>query len=136
METCDLLSQAVGGINWWRFTAATVVCIACGAMWYSVLFPRTWARVFKIDTEGVTSASMMRSFGLQILATVVYGFALWVLAALSVWIAIIALAGFCAWEKGNLSFDFSRTKDFFTAALIRVGYTFLAGMIFIIFALL
>lgn len=136
METCDLLSQAVGGINWWRFAAATVVCIACGAMWYSVLFPRTWARVFKIDTEGVTSASMMRSFGLQILATVVYGFALWVLAALSAWIAIIALAGFCAWEKGNLSFDFSRTKDFFTAALIRVGYTFLAGMIFIIFALL
>lgn len=136
MDSCNLLCQAVAGMNWWWFAAATVVCVACGAIWYSILFPKAWVRVFKVEMGKVTTLGMVRTFGLQIAATLVYGFALWVLTSLSAWIALIALVGFCAWEKGNLNFEFSRIKDFFMASLIRVGYTFIAGVIFILFALI
>jgi hypothetical protein len=59
---------------------------------------------------------------------------LFVLAEISVWIALLSLAGFCAWENGNLNFEFSRMKDFIMAVTIRGGYTFITGAVVILFA--
>ena len=57
-----------------------------------------------------------------------------VLAKLSVFIAFLSLIGFCGWETGNLSFDFSSMEDFIMAVVIRVGDTLIASIIFILFA--
>lgn len=135
MTSCDLLRSALVDAHWGWFAAAALIDIACGSLWYSVLFPKTWARVFKVDTEGVASAVMMRAFGSMIAATLVFGFALWAVAGLSAWAALGVLVGFCAWEIGNLGFDFGRAEEFLMASLIRAGYTLLSGLIFIVFAL-
>jgi hypothetical protein len=136
MDSCNLLCSAVAGINWWWFAAATVAAFGGGALWYSLLFAKAWIRVFKVEMGEVTTGGFLRTMSLQLAATAAFGFALFVLANLSVWIALIALAGFCAWEKGNLNFEFSRMRDFVMAVVIRVGYTFIAGIIFILFALI
>lgn len=133
---CNVFCQAVAGVNWWWFAAAVVVCFALGALWYSVLFQRTWVRVFRVEMGEVTPGGMVRTFATQIAASVVYGFAIFVLTGISAWVSLLAIVGFCAWEKGNLGFEFSRWNDFFMACLIRAGYTFLAGVIFLLFALI
>jgi hypothetical protein len=130
------LCQSVSTINWWWFAAATVVSFIVGAIWYSLLFAKTWVKVFKVDLGVVTTGSFLRTMLLQFAANAAFGFVMFVLTDISVWIALLSLAGFCAWEKGNLNFEFGRLKDFVMAVTIRVGYTFIAGVIFILFALI
>ena len=137
MNSCNLLCQSFSEINWWSFIVATIVAFAIGAFWYSVLFPKAWARVFKVEmSEKPTTGSMIRTMSLQLAVTVVYGLVFFVLRNLSVWIALLSLVGFCSWEKGNLNFEFAKMKDFIMAVTIKVGYTFIAGIIFILFALI
>jgi hypothetical protein len=130
------LCQSVSGIDWWWFAAATVVSFIVGAVWYSLLFAKTWVKVFKVDMGVVTIGRFLRTMLLQFAANAAFGFVLFVLTDISVWIALLSLAGFCVWEKGNLNFEFGRMKDFILAVTIRVGYTFIAGVIFILFALI
>ncbi|MDR0230847.1 MAG: hypothetical protein LBI82_01865 [Dysgonamonadaceae bacterium] len=134
MNNCSLFCQILSGINWWWFAAAVVVTFGVGAIWYSWLFAKTWMKVFKVEMGEVTTGSIFRTMFLQFVANLLFGLTFFVLTQLSVWIALLSLAGFCAWEKGNLNFEFAKVKDFIMAVVIRVGYTFLAGIIFILFA--
>jgi hypothetical protein len=93
-------------------------------------------RVFKVEPGEVTIGSFLRTMLLQFAATLLLGLVFFVLTKISVWIALLALVGFCGWEKGKLNFQFSRMKDFVMAATIQAGYTFVAGLVFILFALI
>jgi hypothetical protein len=79
---------------------------------------------------------MLRTMSLQLAATLLLGLVFFVLTKLSVWMALLALVGFCGWEKGKLNFEFPRMKDFVMATVIQAGYTFVAGLVFILFALI
>jgi hypothetical protein len=136
MNSCNLISYCIAEINWWWFIAAFVVAFAIGAVWYSFLFTKAWIRVFKVEMGEVTAGSMFRTFSLQIVATLLFGLVFFVLTKISVWLAVLALIGFSAWEKGTMNFEFSRMKNFIMAVVIRVGYTFIAGLVFILFALI
>jgi hypothetical protein len=136
MDSYDLLYQAIAVINWWWFAAAAIVSFAVGAVWYSLFFAKAWVRVFKVEMGEVTPGSFLRTMSLQFAANLALCLVFFVLTKLSAWIALMALWGFCAWEKGNLNFQFGRMKDFIMAVIIRVGYTFVAGIIFILFALI
>ena len=135
MDGC-LVCKSIAAINWWWFAAATIVSFAVGAVWYSWFFAKAWIRVFKVEMGEVTTGSVIRTMLLQFAATLLYGLVFFVLTKLSVGVAILSLVGFCGWEKGNLNFEFSRMKDFLMAVAIRVGYTFVAGIVFILFALI
>jgi hypothetical protein len=132
---CYSFLQIAADINWFWFIIAVVVAFAVGGVWHSALFAKQWARVFKmVCPEKITTALMVRTFLLQFVASVVFGLALFAVARMSAGIAFAVLAGFCAWQIGNLNFKIAGTKDFFTAILIDAGYTFVAGAIFILFA--
>jgi hypothetical protein len=136
MNSCNTLCQAIDAINWWWFAAATVVSFAIGAVWFSWLFAKAWLKVFKVELGEVTFGTFLRTMSLQLASTLLFGLVIFVLTKLSVWIAFFALAGFCGWEKGKLNFQFSRMKDFVMATVIQSGYTFVAGLVFILFALI
>ena len=135
MDVC-IVCKSIAAINWWWFVAATIVSFAVGAVWYSWLFTKAWIRVFKVEMGEVTTSSFVRTMSLQFAATMLFGFVFFVLTEISVGIALLSLLGFCAWETGILNFEFSKMKDFFMAVVIRVGYTFFGGIIFILFGLI
>jgi hypothetical protein len=132
----DALGQAISEIKWLWFAIAAIIAYGIGAIWYSLLFSKAWVRVFKVEMGQVTTGSFIRTMGGQLLGTALLGFVFFVLAKISVAIAILALIGFCGWEKSTLNFQFAKLKDFMMATLIHVGYTFVAGIVFILFALI
>ena len=136
MSSCDILFQYIAEINWLWYAVASVVSFAIGGIWYSLLFAKAWLRVFRIKMGTVTAVTFIRTMSLQLAATLLYGLVFFILTKISVCLAVLTLVGFCGWEKGNLNFDFSNMKDFFMAVVIRVGYTFVAGIVFILFALI
>lgn len=138
METsCGLLCMLWTGIDWLWYAVAVVTAFAVGGLWYSALFSKMWIRVFKVDMPGkVTVWMMLRSMLIQFLATAILGLLFFMLTGLSVWLSVIALVVFCGWQKAGLGFQFPASwKNFVQAALIQAGYTFIAGLIFILFAL-
>ena len=136
MNSCNLLCQSFSAINWWWFAVGAIVVFGVGALWYSVFFPKAWIKTFKVEMNKPTTGSIIRTMSLQFAATLLLGLVFFILTKLSVWIALLSLVGFCGWEKGNLNFEFAKIKDFIMAVTIKVGYTFLAGIIFILFALI
>jgi hypothetical protein len=131
------LSEIISTVNWFSFLTATLVVFGIGAIWFSVLFTKTWIRIFRIEmSEKITTGSFIRTMLLQFIANVLFGFVFFILTKISITLAVIALTGFCAWEKGTLNFQFAKIKDFITATFVSVGYTFLAGIVFILFGLI
>jgi len=124
-------------IQWIWFAIAVVITFAIGAIWYSFLFPKTWMRVFKVEMpDKVTTLSMVRTMGLQFIVNILFGTIFFMLTQISFVISVFALICFCAWQKGTLNFQFAKWKDYVQAACIQVGYTFIVGMVFIIFGLI
>ena len=134
MSCCLLFSN----INWCWFAAAVIVTFAIGALWYSVLFAKTWIRVFKVEMpKKVSTGSMIRTFALQFVVNIAFGLWFFILVQhCTVWFAVITLIVFCGWQKAMLNFQFPKFKDFMMAATIQAGYTFVAGIVFILFALI
>jgi len=133
----ELFYVVLSNINWMWFAVAVVSVFALGAIWYSLLFTKMWISVFKIDMpEKPTTGLLLRTFVMQLIVCLLFGLALFVIAKISVCIALLALVAFAGWEKGELNFQFSDFKKYWRAAIIRAGYTFLAGIIFILFAMI
>ena len=128
--------QHIAPINWLWLGAATIVAFGIGAVWFSAFFAKAWVRVFKVEMGEVNAASFVRTMGLQFVATFFLGLVLFVLTNISVWVALMTLIGIVGWEKAMLNFQFSTFKDFIMAVVIRAGYTFVAGIVFILFALI
>jgi len=133
---CNFFIQHIAPVNWWWLGAATIVSFGIGGVWYSALFAKTWIRVFKVEMGEVTNVSIVRTMGLQLVANLFLGLVFFVLANISVWLAIMVLIGIIGWEKAMLNFQFSDFKDFIMAVVIRSGYTFIAGIVYILFALI
>ena len=133
---CGFFMQHIAPINWLWLVAATAVSFGIGAVWYSVLFAKAWVKIFKVEMGEVNTASFVRTMGLQFVATFFLGLVFFVLTNISVWVALMTLIGIIGWEKAMLNFQFSNLKDCFMAIVIRAGYTFVAGIVFILFALL
>ena len=128
--------QHIAPVNWLWLAAATAVSFSIGAVWYSVLFSKAWIKIFKVEMGEVNTASIVRTMGLQFAANLFLGLVFFVLTNISVWVAIITLMGIIGWEKAILNFQFSKFKDCLMAIVIRAGYTLLAGIVYILFALL
>ncbi len=137
METCDLLCGAFCGINWMWYAIAVVVAFMAGAIWHTFLFAKTWIRVFKVDIpEKTNTADVVVTMLMQVVATALFGLVFFVLTILSPWIAALTLIGFCGWQKGTLKFRYTNWKTFIEAAWVEAGYTFVTGIVFILFALI
>ncbi len=135
METnvfCSLFSQ----IKWGWYLIAVVVAFLMGAWWYWGLFTKAWERVFKvtIPKKGRIPEGVLFAISMQFLVTALMGIVFFMLVKVSLWLAILALVAFCGWQKAGLKFRYIKWKDYFTAAMIEAGYTFVAGIILIIFA--
>lgn len=137
METCSLLSDIFCQINWLWFIISVIIAYAVGALWYSVLFSKTWMRIFKIEMpEKPQTSNMVVTMLMQLVVTILYGLLFFILVSISVWIGVLTLLVFCGWQKGGLKFQFVRWNEFSMAAIISAGHTFITGLIFILFALI
>lgn len=136
MDSCNLLCQAISDINFW-YIVAVVVVFGVGAVWYSLLFSKAWMRVFKVEMPAdVKPGDAAFTMIMQLLASALFGLAFFVLTPISVWLSLLLLIAFCGWQKAGLKFRYTKWNDYFMAALIEAGYTFVAGIIFILFALI
>lgn len=124
-------------INLLWYIVSVILVYVAGAVWFSLLFQKAWMRVFKVEMpkEGESTGAVM-TMSMQLIATALLGLSLFVLVSVSVYFAVLALVAFCGWQKGTLKFRYTKWSEYFTAALVEVGYTFVAGTIFILFALL
>ncbi len=138
METCsNNFCALVGQINWLWFVVAILAVYLLGALWYSVLFPKAWIKIFKVEMPAKPSpANMFLTMFGQLVASALMGLVLFMITAVSFWLAVLTLVGFCGWTKATLKYKFADWGDFVRAGGIEAGYLFLAGMIFILFALL
>ncbi|MDR0815658.1 MAG: hypothetical protein LBN37_07910 [Bacteroidales bacterium] len=123
-------------LNWWWYSLSVIIVFGIGALWYSVLFPKMWVRVFRIQMGTVTTGSFIRTMGIQLASTAVFGIIVFILALLDKDLALLVIIGLAAWLVGTLNFKFPRMKDFLQAILIEVGYLLIAGHVFILFGLL
>ena len=134
MKTCLFLFS---NIQWIWLAVAVIVTFAIGAIWYSYLFPKTWVRVFKVEMpEKVTTLSMVKTMSMQLIVNIFFGTLFFMLTQISFVLSVFTLICFCGWQKGGLYFQFPKWKDYVQAACIQTGYTFIAGMVFIIFGLI
>ncbi len=140
MDTCGSacsFCSLFAGISWFWYIVAVIVVYGLGAIWHSFLFAKTWMRVFKVEMpDTVNKSAAVFTMVMQLVATALFGLALFVLVKLSLAAAILALVAFCGWQKGTLKFRYTKWKEYFQAALVEAGYTFLAGAVFILFAAL
>ncbi len=137
METCRNFLNLFSEINWLWYFVSVIVAYGAGAIWFSFLFQKAWIRVFKIDMpEKNEPTGAVLTMSIQLLVTALLGLMFFVLVPVSKSIAVFALIAFCGWQKGTLKFRYTKWREFFTAAIVEVGYTFLVGVIFILFALL
>ncbi len=136
METCCPFCGLFSQINWLWYVIAVVVAFVVGALWYSSLFAKAWVRVFKVEMpEKMQSGNMIFTMLMQLLVTALLGLVFFMMTGISVWLAVLVLIAFCGWQKANLKFRYVKWNEYFMAALIEAGYTFVAGLIFILFAL-
>lgn len=137
METCSSFCSLFSQINWLWYAIAVVVVYAAGALWHSILFGKAWIRVFKVEMpEKGQPTGAVFTMSMQLLVTALLGLLFFVLVPISVWLAVFVLITFCGWQKGTLKFRYVKWNEYFTAAIIEAGYTFIAGLIFILFALI
>lgn len=137
MSDCSMCCMWCSGINWLWYAVSVIVVFGVGAIWYSMLFVKQWIRVYKIEmpAEG-EKVNPLPSMLMQLIATALLGLAFFVLTPISVWLSVLVLIGFAAWQKAGLKFHFRGWRDFIIAASIDVGYLCVAAIIFILFALL
>lgn len=137
METFTNFFNLFSQINWLWYIISVIVIFVLGAIWYSLLFKKNWIRVFKIDIpEKEETLGTLFTMSIQFIVTAFLGLLFFVLVPISLLIALFVLVSFCGWQKATLKFRYTIWKDYIMAALIEVGYTFIAGILFILFALL
>ena len=137
METCRNFLNIFSEINWLWFAISVIVAYAAGAVWFTFIFKNAWIRVFKIEMpEKVKPVGAILTMTIQLFVTALFGLMFFVLVPISKMISVFVLVSFCGWQKGTLKFRYSNWKEFFTAAIVEVGYTFIVGVIFFLFALL
>ncbi len=135
--SCSLLCQLFLDVNWLWFVIAVLAAFLLGALWYSVLFPKLWVKTFKVELpDKLAPGNMFVTMFGQIVATALMGLSLFLITPVSFWLAVLTLVGFCGFNKGMLKYKFYKWRDYFRAAGIEVTYQFLAGMVFILFALI
>lgn len=135
METL-FFSDFFQEINWLWYLVSVVVAFTIGALWYTVLFVDEWIQVFKVDMpEEYRPAITYPTVLIQLLVTALFGLVFFMLTITSVWLALLVLASICGWQMGMLKYRYVQWKEYFIAALIEAGYTFIAGIVFILFAL-
>lgn len=137
MEKHNLICGVIAQINWWIFAGAVLVVFAIGALWYSVLFVKTWKEINKIDDNAeITIGNMIATMLLQFISTAMVGFVFFILTHLSVFLAIFVTIAIGGWMKSNLKFKFTDWKTFVKAAVAETGYFTVAAIVFILFALI
>ncbi len=136
-SSCNFLCHIISDINWIWYIVAIGVVFGIGAIWYSLLFSNAWMRVFKVEIPtDVKLQGAAFTMIMQLLASALFGLAFFVLTSISVWLSLLLLIAFCGWQKASLKFRYTKWNDYFMAALIEVGYIFVAGLVFILFALI
>jgi len=127
---------------WWGLSVVIVYLI--GWIWYSKIFAHNWCECEQLKckcgadlAKGEECTCKKGSFYpmiIQFLATAVVGFAFFLIAARSVWVAVIAAIGVLGWEKAVTLFRVSDRKRACKVIWIEVGYYCLALIVFIFVA--
>ncbi len=124
-------------INWIWFAFAVVAAFAVGAMWYSLLFFKTWREVFKVDMpDQDRPGGWIRSFLIQFVTGTMLGVLVFVLATLSVKFAIFAVITVAGWQMCAITFKYGEWKRFLQATMIESGYTVACGVVYILFSMI
>lgn len=147
MECCLNGACPLSEISWLWYAIATVVSFFIGAIWYGVLFPKTWMKAIRyecacgadvINGEKCTCKSngVFPTMLFQFISTAFVVFMYFTLTSISIWLSVIVVLAVCAWMKSTLKFQISDWRRFFTLALIDVGYFFIVSVVAVLFSLI
>lgn len=147
METIFSSSCPFETISWLWFSIAVVASFAFGAIWYGILFSKTWMKAIRyecacgadvVNGEKCTckSNSAVIPFSFQIISTALVTLMYFILTPISIWLSVLVVVAISAWMKSTLKFQISNWKRFFTLAAIDVGYFFIVSCIAVGFSLI
>lgn len=135
--TCCTGGCPMMNIHWLWYFIAVILVYALGAFWYSKLFSKKWMETFKVEMGSgkPPMGGFIITMGGQLLACLILGLVIFFLSQFCACTAFMVLLAFCLWQMASLNFQFSTNrKAYWWAVLIEVGYLFLSGLIFILFA--
>lgn len=131
-------------ISWLWYAVSVVVVFGVGGLWYGKFFTKKW--IAAVDYKCSCGADMAKgekcacknnggslTMIFQFLATGLVGLMYFLLSWPMALIVAVAMSG---WMKATLKFQKPDWKQYFTLAMIDVGYFFLSSIIFILFALI
>lgn len=132
----EMLLQAVAKINWIWMVVSILAAFGVGAVWYSLIFFKMWKRVFNVPKAAQDAVPLMRSLAIQFVSGIFLSLLYFMLVAISVKLAWLAVAAFASLQICNLAFKYGDAKMLFQSILIEAGYTVVGGTIYILFALI
>jgi hypothetical protein len=114
------------------YVLGVFLAFVLGGLWFSLIFPDRWVRVFKVDmSAGVSPLSMIVTMGINLLSIALYGFLVVIVATVSRSLGSLLILAVFVWEASTLRFQFANLALFLQAVVIHPGHHFLVGSIFL-----
>lgn len=146
METIFRTDVALLQISWLWYIISVFVAFGAGAIWYTILFGKSWVKVVKYEclcgadiSKGEKCTCKNRfpwEMIFQLIGTALIGLMYFILTPISVWLSVIVCIAFAGWTKSMLKFQIAEWKRYITLASIDVGYFIVVSAIFVLFSYL
>lgn len=147
MKTIIVNFCPIESISWLWFCISVVVSFLAGAIWYGLLFPKTWMKAVKYECEcgadvvngekcTCKKRSVLPTFIIQFISTALVVFMYFILTSISIWLSVVVVIAVSAWMKSILKFQISNWKRFMTLAAIDISYFFIVSVIAVLFSLI
>lgn len=142
------INELFHSVNWLWYSVAVLIVFFLGAVWFVVLFSRSWAWAARITPVGngkevieddVAYRAGFKSFRTmlaQFCSTLLLGLVYFMVTPLSLWLSLLIAIASSAWMKTIMHFEVRNWKRYVTLAAVDVGYFFISSLIFIFFALI
>lgn len=143
----DCLIPEIEAISLLWYIVAVAISFLIGALWYGLLFPKTWIKAIRYECEcgadvingekcSCSKKSFLPTMIFQLISTALVVLVFFILTPIHIWLSILVVIAIASWMKSNLKFQISDWKRFVTLALIDVGYFTIVSIIGILFSLI
>lgn len=143
----DCLIPEIEAISLLWYFVAVAISFLIGALWYGLLFPKTWIKAIRYECEcgadvingekcSCSKKSVLPTMIFQLISTALVVLVFFILTPIHLWLSILVVIAIASWMKSNLKFQISDWKRFVTLALIDVGYFTIVSIIGILFSLI
>jgi len=146
METSCINECPFEAISWLWYVIAVIVSFFIGALWYGVLFPKTWMKAVryecacKADVANGERCTCKRSaniviFLIQIISTALLVFMYFILTSIDIRLSIVAIIAVSSWMMSTLKFQIADWNRYFRLVAIDISYFVIVSIVATVFSL-